>query len=253
MFFKRLVPILVLVLSASFLIPAFASAQTTSVFHDGDRVQSTVNLNVRQSPSTGGVILGSVPVGTQGTISCNLAGSTACPTTANGYTWWYIDWDGSIPNGWSAEGSSEVDFLTKVASPQSFIDGDRVQATPGLKIRSTPGTSGTVLGNTSAGSVGTVRCNLAGSTACPTTANGYTWWYIDWDGSLPTGWSAEGSSEAPFLEKIVTSGAGTLIWQIKKDGVLQSGSSVVVNANTPDGQSVNLTVPAGTYNGMSVG
>ncbi|MBI4086059.1 MAG: hypothetical protein HY433_02350, partial [Candidatus Liptonbacteria bacterium] len=46
---------------------------------------------------------------------------------------------------------------------------------------------------------------------------------------------------------------GTLIWQIKKDGVLQSGSSVVVNANTPDGQSVNLTVPAGTYNGMSVG
>src|SRR3989344_2987121 len=218
------------VLSISFLLsPLLTSAQTATYLHDGDRVMGTSALNMRSTPGTSGTVIGQLPTSSSvistGTIRCDLAGSTACPTTANGYTWWYIDWDSSptgpeLPAGWSAEGNSEVDFLTKIAPAQSFNEGDRVQAVPGLKIRSTPGTSGTVLGNTSTGSTGTIRCNLAGELACPATANGYTWWYIDWDGSLPTGWSAEGSSETTFLEKIVASDAGTLIWQIKKDGVL---------------------------------
>lgn len=110
MFFKRL--ILILVLSSSFLVPAFVLAQTPAVLHNGDRVQASVRLNVRSQPSTGGTIIATVPTGTTGAINCGLTQST-CPALANGYTWRYIDWDGSLPAGWSADGDSKGKFIVE--------------------------------------------------------------------------------------------------------------------------------------------
>ncbi|MDO8600093.1 MAG: Ser-Thr-rich GPI-anchored membrane family protein [bacterium] len=99
-------------------------------FQNGDRVEVAASvLAVRNAPTTSGVIVGKVSVGMKGTIRCDASSSNfSCPTAASGYTWWYIDWDNSsLPNGWSAEGTSEAIFLTKIPSvteepnPASYV------------------------------------------------------------------------------------------------------------------------------------
>jgi hypothetical protein len=60
----------------------------------GSSVRTTAALNVRQTPSTSGTLLGSQPVGSMGTI-------TQGPTTADGYTWWFVDYTSGV-DGWSA-------------------------------------------------------------------------------------------------------------------------------------------------------
>ncbi|OGZ96429.1 MAG: hypothetical protein A2676_02870 [Candidatus Sungbacteria bacterium RIFCSPHIGHO2_01_FULL_51_22] len=75
----------------------------------------------------------------------------------------------------------------------------RVKALDTVRIRSNPATSATSLGIADVGTLGTVRCDLVTQT-CPATANGYTWWYIDWDNaSLSSGWSVEGDEQSDFL------------------------------------------------------
>jgi len=66
-----------------------------------DRVQTTATLNVRATPSTAGVLLGTQPMGALGTV-------VGGPTNANGFNWWNINYD-NAPDGWSVE-----DFLNKV-------------------------------------------------------------------------------------------------------------------------------------------
>src|SRR3989338_2915587 len=61
----------------------------------GDRVKTTAILNVRATPSGSGTKVGTVPLGSLGTI---VGGTTK---TAN-YTFWQIDWDRNI-SGWSVE------------------------------------------------------------------------------------------------------------------------------------------------------
>jgi hypothetical protein len=78
---------------------------TVNKFKVGDRVQvSGANLNVRQTPSTSGALLGTQNIGALGTV-------TAGPTTATGYTWWNINYD-SGADGWSIE-----DNLTITTTP----------------------------------------------------------------------------------------------------------------------------------------
>ena len=109
------------VLSISFLLsPLLTSAQTATYLHDGDRVMGTSALNIRSTPGTSGTVIGQLPTSSSvislGTIRCDLTGSTACPTTANGYYWWYIDWDSStLPSGWSAEGNSGDLYITSAS------------------------------------------------------------------------------------------------------------------------------------------
>ncbi|MEQ1936398.1 MAG: SH3 domain-containing protein, partial [Fimbriimonadaceae bacterium] len=67
----------------------------------GDRVQATSNLNIRSTASTSGALLATAASGSLGNI---ISG----PTTANGLTWWRVDWD-SYSTGWSAQ-----DYLLKV-------------------------------------------------------------------------------------------------------------------------------------------
>ena len=59
----------------------------------GDSVRANVNLNIRASASTSGTLLGTAPSGSTGVV-------VSGPTSANGYTWWRIDWDsGSLSTG----------------------------------------------------------------------------------------------------------------------------------------------------------
>ncbi|HEY4523580.1 MAG TPA: CARDB domain-containing protein [Candidatus Paceibacterota bacterium] len=104
-----------------------AQQQGGEGFYDGARVQALVSLRIRQAPSTGALVIGRAPVGLQGTIyrSCPPTSSPApasatCSAVANGYTWWYIQWDSSV-TGWSVEGTSEVDFMQLVTGTSPSI------------------------------------------------------------------------------------------------------------------------------------
>ncbi len=90
-------------------------ASGSTGLRDGDRVRTITNLRIRSAPSVTGSVLGTAPFNAQGTIRCSSAGSIACPTTINDLTWWYIQWDGSLPAGWSVQGSSEADYLVSAS------------------------------------------------------------------------------------------------------------------------------------------
>lgn len=61
----------------------------------GARIKTTDYLNVRTSASLTAPTLGVQSINAMGTI-------TVGPTTANGYTWWNVDYD-SGPDGWSVQ------------------------------------------------------------------------------------------------------------------------------------------------------
>jgi len=68
----------------------------TYAFSIGDRVQASSNLNVRSTPSTSGTLVGTQTVGALGSV-------VGGPTTADGYTWWNINYDSGVGDGWSIE------------------------------------------------------------------------------------------------------------------------------------------------------
>jgi len=70
----------------------------------GDRVQTTAVLNVRQSPSISGTLLGTQATAAEGVV---LAG----PTTADDLTWWQVNYD-SGTDGWSVE-----NYLDRIGDP----------------------------------------------------------------------------------------------------------------------------------------
>jgi len=75
----------------------------TNKFSIDDRVQTTLDLNVRATPSSTGTLAGVQPTGSLGTV---ISG----PITADGFTWWKLDYD-NVPDGWSIE-----DWLEKPPS-----------------------------------------------------------------------------------------------------------------------------------------
>jgi hypothetical protein len=74
-------------------------------FKPGDRVQTTANLNVRSTP--GGELLGTQPLGSQGTIDGG-------PLPQGGHAWWKIYYD-NAPDGWSVE--AWLELATEPAPP----------------------------------------------------------------------------------------------------------------------------------------
>ncbi|TSC82763.1 MAG: metallopeptidase [Parcubacteria group bacterium Gr01-1014_20] len=77
---------------------------TVGGFARGCTVRTAANLNVRVSASTGATVVGTVPLGTEGLIVDG-------PVSANGYTWWRMDFPGNY-DGWSVE-----NFLLIVVCP----------------------------------------------------------------------------------------------------------------------------------------
>ncbi len=98
-------------------------------------------------------------------------------------------WD-TVPTYWSAE----LTALGGVSAPPvyAFANGDRVQTTSRLAVRSTPRAGSNRLGVQADGAFGTVVDG-------PQADSRYTWWQIQYDNGV-TGWSAEN-----WLEKTVSS------------------------------------------------
>ena len=88
-------------------------------------------------------------------------------------------------------------FLVAVASTNAWAlaVGQRVEVAntggAGLNVRSCAGTSCTKTGNEADGSKGTI-------TSGPQSANGFTWWNINWDNGA-SGWSIQSDSSGTYL------------------------------------------------------
>ncbi|MDO8520546.1 MAG: SH3 domain-containing protein [bacterium] len=80
------------------------AASASTKFAIDDRAETTATVNVRSTPSTSGVLLGTQATGAQGTV-------VGGPTAANGYDWWQVNYD-DAPDGWSVE-----NFLQKQTTP----------------------------------------------------------------------------------------------------------------------------------------
>src|SRR3989344_3760887 len=97
------------------------------------------------------------------------------------------------------ESARSAVVTAKTSTTNTAVD-QKVKVLQAVRIRSNSSSSATSLGTATVGATGKTRCSLV-STTCPATADGFTWWYIDWDDStLPTGWSAQGTSESDYLE-----------------------------------------------------
>lgn len=144
---------------------------------------------LRAEPSTNGAELGSVPGGAVFTV---LDG----PVCAEGYTWWQVDYSGSI--GWTVQGSSTTYWIEPLPSADdqpgtACADGlpprmqvgqhGRVLNALNLNVRSEPATTGRREGAIPGGGTFTV-------TDGPVCSEGYTWWQVDYSGTF-VGWAVE--------------------------------------------------------------
>jgi lysophospholipase L1-like esterase len=84
----------------------------------GNRVEVTSVTNIRSCAGTGCSILAEGPVGAKGVI-------VGGPTSANGFTWWQVDWDGSLPTGWSIDSNLglAVPSVSSVSPTSMTADG----------------------------------------------------------------------------------------------------------------------------------
>lgn len=186
-------------------------------FTIGSRVKvSEGPLNVRVTPGTTGIVLGTQPAGAFGTV-------TGGPTFANNLWWWNINYD-QAPDGWSTE-----DFLVLA-----------VNQTPTVNA----GTDQTITLPSSANLDGTVTDDGLPSSTLTTT-----WSKVSGPGSVTFGNGSSIDTTASF------SLAGSYILRLTaSDGVLSASDEVSVIVNpVPDttppiisnGQPTG-TLPAGT-------
>ena len=162
--------------------------QPTPIFSVGDRVQATVNINVRSSgllsPST---LKGTNPSGSLGTI---IGGPTESPDpNIAGVTiiWWNIDFDTGF-DGWVGQGNLTTSSVPAPSAPTpstKFSTGNTVEVTTtgaNLNVRPTPDDA-TVAGQQADGATGTV---VGG----PTYAGDRWWWQVNFASGVD-GWAAE--------------------------------------------------------------
>lgn len=150
----------------------------------GSRVMTVSNLNIRNSATVTGRLLGVQPIGREGTI---IGG----PATGNTFTWWNVDYDQSTIDGFSA---SQFLSRSSVATPTPtslFLTGatigigSRIRTNASVNVRATPSVFGIRKGEQRQGVSGTV---LSG----PVSANGLEWWLINYNDSSVDGWSVGG-------------------------------------------------------------
>lgn len=160
------------------------------------RVTAPAGLNYRDTPSTGGRLLGQL--GTSQVVNV-LEG----PVAADGLTWWKLD-DRQGNVGWAADGDGDTEWLSpQLGEPQPAnrppAVGDRVVVTMGangqLSVRTLPGTDAPLLTRANTGAQFTV---LAG----PQSADGYTWYQIRSDDGAIEGWAADGDGVERWLSPL---------------------------------------------------
>ncbi len=131
---------------------------TNAIVEDGP-------LNQRNQPNTSGTVLQVLATGTLVTI-------VSGPTSGSGYNWWLVTANGT--NGYVVG-----QYLAPVGIP---IGSSVTVNSNNVNIRSGPGTTYSIIDQLNTGAAGLV---IGG----PTTANGYTWYQIQYETSL-TGWIA---------------------------------------------------------------
>lgn len=160
------------------------------------RVSAPGGLNIRQAPSTAGVLVTRLGFGQRLSV---LEG----PISADGYIWWKVD-DGQGNVGWGAQGNESEEWLSDQVGDAQPVNrsprvGDRVRVTMEqgqlLTVRTVPGTSAVVATQVPNGSEFTV---LAG----PQSANGYFWFQIRSDDGRVEGWAADGSDGTRWLSPL---------------------------------------------------
>jgi hypothetical protein len=160
------------------------------------RVTAPAGLNYRDTPSTGGNLMGQLGTG-------QLVNILEGPVSADGFTWWKMD-DRLGNVGWGADGDGETEWLSpQVGEPQPAnrppAVGDRVVVTMGdngqLSLRSLPGTEAPLVKRVNTGAQLTV---LAG----PQAADGYTWYQIRTDDGGTEGWAADGDGADRWLSPL---------------------------------------------------
>ena len=144
--------------------------QTSTKFDIDDRTVTTANLSVRDGPGTSNTRIDTAPQGTTGSV-------TDGPVDSDGYTWYQIAYDEGVADGWSAANWLEA---------TRFKMNDRAVTTDLLWVRDGPGTSYNHIDDAPADTQGTI---IDG----PVDSDGYTWWRVDYDGGVLTGWTAQGS------------------------------------------------------------
>lgn len=233
----------------------------------GDRVQSLTKLKIRQEPSKSGILRKTAPSGSKGTIvSC---GSSTCPVVTNDLTWWKINWDsGKLPTGWSASGSSNAEYLSKITSTQSAkgtiiwaatLDGD--PWTGSIKVNGT--TPVNTVSNYSittgkypnaptgaysytyvtGGPTGATFLGIGPSSSQTISANGTKTFTFKFE-SPKTQETQVPETQKEVGEEVKT--VGTIIWDVMLDGEPWTGD-IRVTGVTPVDYPTNHSVPTGTY------
>jgi hypothetical protein len=161
-----------------------SATATSTKFIIGDLVATTNSLIVRAAPGDASQFLGTIPMGSKGTV---IGG----PIFADGNWWWKIAYTGSF-TGWSIEPFLQKSTATITPPPPppssiistKFVLNERVGTTANLNVRATAGLAGTFIGMIP---TNTTRGNIIGG---PTLKDGYWWWQVKWDSGI-TGWSVE--------------------------------------------------------------
>jgi uncharacterized protein YgiM (DUF1202 family) len=128
-------------------------------------------LNVRSGPGTGYAVIDSLSTGDQGEV---IDG----PVNADGYTWYEVNYSYGGYSGWVAG-----EFLSYAGGGGIGIGDNVTVTTDHLNVRSGPGTGYAVIDSLNTGDRGVV---LDG----PTSANGYTWYEINYSFGGYSGWVA---------------------------------------------------------------
>lgn len=192
-------------------------------------VVSSGPLNQRSTASTSGSIL---QVLSTGTIVAVISG----PTSANGYSWYYVT--ANAINGYVAG-----EFLSAVG----FVIGDDVMINSNnVNVRSGAGTGYSVIDQLNYGEIGEV---IGG----PSTANGYTWYQIQYEVSL-TGWVA-GTFLSISNTPPPSGGFGVNSWIMVDDPPVNlrsgAGTSYGVVASLVNNQGVQVTGTPTNANGYT--
>ncbi len=142
-------------------------------FGIGDIVAvDSASLNVRSGPGTGYAVIDTLFSGNQGVV-------TDGPVSADGYTWYQLNYSYGGYTGWVAG-----EFLYYVSGGGGIAIGDNVTVTSdNLNVRSGPGTGYSVIDSLNTGNQGVV---LDG----PVSADGYTWYEIEYSYGGYSGWVA---------------------------------------------------------------
>lgn len=158
------------------------AAPPAGQFAAGDVVFTNSDLiNIRETPSLKGLIVGTLPFMTEATI---IEG----PMPANGYKWYRVETE--LGTGWSTE--QYLAFEDDIEIPVRFVIGDavRVADPEGVRLRSNPATDASSIVSLSPGETGAVVDG-------PVTADAMAWVKVRTEKG--TGWMAEQYLEsAPF-------------------------------------------------------